>query len=258
MKPTILILSVIGGLSGLLALMAWPAHGNPTRGVTAVMPTTSASVTVDVLPPDVATEKAYIEKMAADQKKAVGDMQHDEMKQYALWVMDDWTHGVASEPVASYDDIADDIASAVALHEDAVLLAGLGYWEGARYAAYVDGYSCNDPVWRASEEGRRLMRTWGDCDRGNAYSIWQIHPIVDRSSKLYAICNIEMVGPMGSRYNAARCALAIARSSVESTGTLSGYTGESPFEGAHPKADERLNFVRKAVAKHPWHVLTKE
>jgi len=190
---------------------------------------------------------------------SAGGELHEEMKQYVLWVMGGWTRAVPSEPVASYDDIADDIASAANGNaEDAVLLAGLGYFEGARYAAYVDGYGCNNAEWRKSDEGRRLMRVWGDCDGGRANSIWQVHPIVDRSTSLYSLCRFELIGPMGCRFNAARCALAIAHASMQATGDLSGYTGEPMFAGGHPKADQRLAFVRAAIAKHPWSVLTKE
>jgi len=238
MKNTLTLLVALG----IVFYCVLPASGDPVQVKAAPLPSVQPVASVVVAVPDVAATPT-----------SIGDMQHDEMKQYTLWVMDDWTRALASEPVASYDDIADDIASAVVLHEDAVLLAGLAYFEGARYAAYVDGYQCNDADWRASDEGRRLMRVWGDCDGGHAYSIWQIHPIVDRSSKLYDLCNIEMIGPMGSRYNAARCALAIARASVQAAGDLSGYTGEAPVEGGHPKADERLRFIERAVAKHPWH-----
>jgi hypothetical protein len=170
-------------------------------------------------------------------------------------VMSSWPHATAGVQAADYDAIAHDIAAAVDRYEDGVLLAGLAYWEGARFAAYVDDGRCNDPVWRKSPEGQATMLRWGDCDHMGAVSLWQIHPIVDPSSKLYSVCNrdvVDVTTSTGSRIGAARCALAIARSSMQSTGDLSGYTGEAPVEGAHPKADERLAFVRRTLAKFPW------
>ena len=38
-----------------------------------------------------------------------------------------------------------------------------------RPCACVDGYGCNDADWRTTDEGKRLMRTWGDCDGARAY-----------------------------------------------------------------------------------------
>jgi len=169
-------------------------------------------------------------------------------------VMGGWAHAVKELPTADYHEVATDIASVVQHHEDGVLLAGLGYWEGARYAAYVDDGRCNDPAWRASAEGRWLMVRWGDCDGGHAHSLWQIHPIIDVSSRLYPFCSLEAIG---DRRGAARCALEIARSSMTSTGDLCGYTGEFQVIGC-PKAEQRLTFVLEAVAKHPFVLEVKE
>ena len=116
----------------------------------------------------------------------------------------------------------------------------------------------NDPTWRKSSEGQKMMHITGDCDGGRAHSLWQIHPIVDHGSRLYEFCNIDVVGSGASRVGAAKCALAIARASMESTGTLCGYSGEPCFEGDHPKADLRLDFIRSAITKHPFRVLPRE
>jgi hypothetical protein len=166
---------------------------------------------------------------------------------YVLSVMRSWPAAVPSCPAADLEAIARDVASVASNVREAVLLAGLGYWEGARFADYVDRGACNDPAWRASTGGLRTMRQWGDCDGGHAHSLWQIHPIVDVVSPLYGLCNAEAVS---ERVGAARCALAIARGSISSTGDLRAYTGE--IWGGHPKADERLKFVQRAIDKHPF------
>ena len=92
------------------------------------------------------------------------------------------------------------------------------------------------------------MRIGGDCDHKHAHGLWQVHPIDDRSSAMFDLCNTSMVDR--SRDDAARCALAIARISLRGYGNLSGYTGEWSFE--HPKADERLNFAEKAWKERPY------
>ena len=201
---------------------------------------------------------------------------HDRLTTYVLSVMNGWTHAVSQMPVADYEAVASDIAQAVILepegpltcdtfaapdgkrclwgpgwntdHAKAVLLAALGYWEGARYAAYVDEYRCNDLAWRADQANARILHLGGNCDNGHAHSLWQIHPIIDRQAPLYALCNRDAVD--GSRLGAARCALSIAASSIRSSGTLTSYTGE--FWGEHPKADIRLDFAQRAIAKRPW------
>lgn len=178
----------------------------------------------------------------------------DRMAAYTLDVMRSWTHAVDAMPVVDYEGVASDIAAAVLMDgahvsaRDAVMLAGLAYWEGARYAAYVDDGRCNDRAWRQTAEAVRLMRLGGNCDNGHAHSFWQIHPVMDSSSSIYEACNAEAVD--GSRAGAARCALLLARSSMAARGDLSMYTGEFSFE--HPKADLRLDFVNRASDRHPY------
>ena len=171
---------------------------------------------------------------------------------YLLTVMNDWPPALQALPSVPYRDVAESIASVTNDPSDAVLLASLGYFEGARYAVYVDSLACNDATWIKTNEGKRLSG-WGTCDRGptdrigRAHSIWQIHPVEDRSSPLYAICNQQVVD--SSRESAARCALALAKNSLKATGSLSWYTGE--WGESHPKADERLGFAKRALKKHP-------
>ena len=172
---------------------------------------------------------------------------------YLLTVMNDWPHTLKAVPSVPYRDVAESIATVTSDPKEAVLLAALGYFEGARYAVYVDSLACNDAAWIKTAEGKRLSG-WGTCDRGptdrigRAHSLWQIHPVEDRSSPNYAVCNQKVID--SSREDAARCALALAKSSLKETGNLSYYTGE--WNGPHPKADQRYEFAKKAMKRHPW------
>lgn len=153
-------------------------------------------------------------------------------------------------------------------HAKAVLLAAVGYWEGARYAKNVDDGSCNDPVWRADPANAPLIHITGNCDGGRAHSIFQIWPRVGsvHDSPINASCDKDAVAV---RYTAARCALQILRMSMMQSGDLTGYTGEQPplswkeqamrslgldtGEGSwKQKATVRLEFARKALKKHPF------
>jgi hypothetical protein len=164
---------------------------------------------------------------------------------YLLGVMSDWPPALQTLPSVPYRDVAESIATVTSDPSDAVLLAALGYFEGSRYAQYVDDGSCNDAKWVKSPEGARLTH-WGTCDHRVARSIWQIHPQDDRASLTHGLCSTEAIS---TRVGAARCALDIAHRSLAATGTLSYYTGE--WDGPHPKADERLSFAKRALKKHP-------
>ena len=173
------------------------------------------------------------------------DEHHRRIADNTLAVMNDsrWSH-LAGIPTADYEQAAHDIASAVDLGNDATLLATLGYMETG-FAAFVDDGRCNDPAWRASPEGRSIMGG-KSCDGGQAYSIFQIHPIIDKTSPLYSSCSKQAISV---RAGAAGCALKIARASMEATSSLQNYTGEWGVE--HPKADKRLEMANRAIARHP-------
>ena len=210
-------------------------------------------------------------------------MQFRHLRDHVLGVMKSWPVGAKALPAADYADVAADIAVAViaepatvqtvtgltcatvrpdsdrcfwgsGLNSDGakgVLLAAIAYWEGTRFAAYADESLCTDAVWRKSEIGIRYMHIGGDCDGGHAYSLWQIHPIEAKDVKnqhIDGVCDREHVSE--SRFNAAKCALELARGSMAQRDNLSRYTGESGY--IHPKADERLDFARTAIRKYPW------
>lgn len=173
-------------------------------------------------------------------------MSENPLATYLIDVMNDWPHARKEVPAVDNKDIAYSIVGATSDAKDAVLLAALGYFEGARYAQYVDSGQCNDAKWVRTPEGIRMTH-WGACDGGHAYTIFQIHPI--EQGPLKEKCSRDVI--TASRTNAAICALEIAHRSLARTKTLVDYTGEWRAEG-HPKADERLAFAKHATAKHPY------
>lgn len=115
----------------------------------------------------------------------------------------------------------------------AVMLAGLAYFEGARFASYVDTGACNDGT-----AGKLIA--YGHCDQGHAFSLWQVHPLTWRDGKRVEAFDSAR---LRNRHEAARAALLLIRSSYRARGNLSGYTGEAA--DTHPKADEREAFARR-------------
>ena len=125
-----------------------------------------------------------------------------------------------------------------------VLAMALAYFEGARFASYVDDLSCNDRSWRKSPEGRALVHVGGHCDGGLAYSLWQVHV----EGMLLSVDPSGVTAEkMSDRAYAARVGLTLACRSLASTGSLVGYTGEG--RSFHPKADQRLDFARRFVPR---------
>jgi hypothetical protein len=238
MKKLALLFAVAGvACLGVLALRALPVRAAPQ----VLVETLPAPVVVPdvVLPPAPAVR---VENHAAEEA-------HANIEAYTLEIMNSWTPASKSVPTVDYRDVANSIANVTESPDDADLLAAIGYWEGARYAAYVDDGSCNNPAWRKTPEGVRLMHIGGDCDHSHAHSLWQIHPVEDKDAPTYKFCSLAAIE---SREGAAKCALEIAHRSLNGTGTLAWYTGE--WDGPHPKADERLEFAKRARAKHPFHV----
>ena len=70
------------------------------------------------------------------------------MARYARELMTAWSPAVAF-PAADYDTVARDIGDVSKTPHDVAVLAGLAYFEGARFAAYVDELLCNDAAWRS-------------------------------------------------------------------------------------------------------------
>jgi hypothetical protein len=139
-------------------------------------------------------------------------------------------------------------------HKTAIMMATLAYWEGSRFAKYVDDQSCNDKDWRKTEEGARMQHAGGDCDGGHAFSLFQIH-----TEHALTLTDGEVVTPdkLKDRRYAIAVALWIARSSLrrhatdeDPCGTLADYTGEWD-KPEHPAADQRLNWAKRQWKKHP-------
>jgi hypothetical protein len=148
-----------------------------------------------------------------------------------------------------------------------ILSLALAYFEGARFASYVDEELCNDRGWRKDgveeQEGtlhrsrqhgmtfqtsiwtsEELLHIGGHCDGGLAFSFWQVH--ID-SGLLSYDPHMVTAEKMKDRVYAASVGLAMACRSLKATGSLVGYTGERL--SFHPKADERLNFARRFMSR---------
>lgn len=98
------------------------------------------------------------------------------------------------------------------------LLMCVAFFESG-FRAYVDDGRCDDPAWRATPAGRRIMRR-GDCDGGYARSLWQLH------------------GFRGDRHDAIREALRRMRTVLTNGSGMRGFTGERTPDA--PKARQRL------------------
>ena len=231
MKATIVSALVFGGL-----LIAW-SQAAPSE------PATRRAVREQ-------TQSEAVEALEARHPRA------EDLAAYLVEVVSSWPH--AKIPAVAPEELARDIAD-VALenspawdddinaNRSAVLLASLAYWEGARFAAYVDDQSVNR--WmrehrsgkRLSAEAARLLH-FGNADGGYAYSLWQIHPFDIESPRVTP-------QDLADRKTAARVALSLARASIRGTGTLCWYTGEyAPC----PKARERLEFALSAIKRFPY------
>ena len=169
-------------------------------------------------------------------------MTSTELATYLVAIISHWAP--AAVPSVPVEDVARDIAAAVTTSgpvwpgergekRSAVLLASLAYWEGARFAAYVDRLDCNRwqaPGARKPVEAQHLL-PFGHCDHGKAFSLWQIWPRDDERAA------------MSDRFYAATRALELVKASYAARGNLSAYSGESA--DAHPKADIRERFAAR-------------
>jgi hypothetical protein len=171
-----------------------------------------------------------------------------------LDAMQSWPHALPAVPTVDYARLAHTIA-VVADRVDpvrpekpqarlytAMLLAGLAYKEGARFALYVADGRCNDTAWRASPEGQRLLH-WGGCDGGKACSLWQVHIEGRRDPEGRRVTPEEML----DLEFAATQAADIARKSFAGSKSLCWYAGE--WGGACPKAREREEFAEAAYQR---------
>lgn len=142
----------------------------------------------------------------------------------------------------------------------AILLATIGYWEGARFHLAVDDGRINDRTWRLSAIGKRTMPRTGDADGGYAYSRYQLHVecggLVLTDSGYHTACTpgdgaVPIPGNVIAHDGrmATRLALHELRQSIQRTGTLVAYTGEVTCPC--PKARVRLDFALHWSAAHP-------
>jgi len=174
----------------------------------------------------------------------------DSIRRYVVEIMQGWAP--AKIEMAPLEDVAESIAKAAVSDEpawpddktgarSAVLLASLAYFEGARFAKYVDDQTCNE----RSFQQRNPLAHYGTCDHRLAFSLWQIHEI-----ELSNPHEVASASALKDRDFAAHIALRLARQSLAATGTLRNYTGE--WSGPCPKAEDRLSFAEKAFRAHPF------
>jgi hypothetical protein len=242
MKPLIMILSALAMFSGAYVFVPTDPTPHATRHLALMEP-----------------------KMLADEDEQEPRIDGSQTKIaiYIENVMRSWAP--ARIPMVDLTSLASDIASVTVSDEHAwkddetgartaVLLAALAYFEGARFAEYVDDGRCQEwgyAAWKkrsVPEEARKFM-PFGMCDGGHAQSLWQVHSGEAQGEKF----DMES---LKNRVFAAHIALGIARRSLRATGTLRYYTGEWP--GASPKADDRLNFAKRQYAAHPMRQLPME
>jgi hypothetical protein len=227
-------------------------------------------------PTSQAMHRTHVKRIPIDPLSvdAPRDARRIRIHEYTLDMMDSWPKAII--PHADYADIAEDIAAVVLENpsptpdQDAAMLATLGYFEGARYALYVDSGECNDRDWRKygveEEEGtfhkshergltfstsiwtsEELMHVGGDCDGGYARGLGQVHGgwMMDKTW-----VTLERLADRRFMF---RAMLWLARADV----SLCAYAGENPAFGC-PKATLRLEFARRAIAKHPFVELPRE
>lgn len=264
LKNTQHLKHVVASLAVIVAvgLFFLTLHAVPVRASVPAVSSAPAMVVAPTLPP----------MIPAPTETAPPPAKLSSLATYTLEIMNGWTHAVPQVPTADYVSVATDIAEVAKTPEDAVLLAAIGYWEGSRYAEYVDTHACNVWMAEAKTHGRTVadpksgiltriankgalpreaqkLLAYGDCDGGEAYSLFQIHPVADRAAPVHADCALETI--TASRKNAAKCALELAQQSIRYTGDLSSYTGEWGA-ATHPASDKRLAFAKRALIKHPF------
>jgi hypothetical protein len=173
-----------------------------------------------------------------------------------------WTHDIIeSWPKPSsdleqvdLDALAHDIATAAVDDgkpaDAAMLLSALAFHEGARFASYVDDFSCNTwmhDAWKTPKvietdvvsavTGKPITHTeackaclpraeqkilaYGDCDGGRAYTLWQIHPgdygvtVEQLTDRVFAAkLALSIARRDITRYTTGRAAMALAHATL--------------------------------------------
>src|SRR5512135_352584 len=274
-KTLIRCAAAICGLAAFVVIIAvaW-AGQSKSAALTMVQPLVT---TAAVIPTEMPVQPEASEKENA------------KVGQLADYVLEAMKSAVTPIPgrSASYEDIAHDIATVVldpteppmwrsdtTRARTAIMLVSIAFHETS-FLAYVDDGRCNDPKWRASEEGRKIMANAGYCDGGIARSIWQVHTDfggiyiipanydddsrdIDRREWTYANQTpsggtLVTSDQMKDRKSACRVALHIARRSIRNGARLCQFTGES---GSCPKGDIRYDWaegLRGYSRRHPFH-----
>lgn len=195
---------------------------------------------------------------------------------YVLEAFGIWkpTHAMKRpEDAAPYAEVARDIALVVLAAEPlpspfathprtAILLGTLAYFEGG-LLAYVDDGRVNNAKWREQSVRRGQLWSLDASDRGEAWSLWQIHTDGgialtangewEHKSGISSAENGIISGPMLARDRklAVRVALAFLRKSLRVTRGLVGYSGETADTG-YNKAHMRSLFATNYSKRHPY------
>jgi hypothetical protein len=190
---------------------------------------------------------------------AVEDLQHAALTDYYEAAMNFWVKPTSLS--TDYHAVASDMAT-VCLNEEpiwsndttrartGIQMLALAFHESS-YRAYVDDGTCNKYTKEhAPKDVARLFALFGDCDGGEAHSMWQVWPkqMLDSNGKLVEFTARDLDS---DRKNAIRAALFIARRSIRGSGGLCWYSGEGSG-GDCPKAAVRYETAQDYYKHHPF------
>jgi hypothetical protein len=174
-----------------------------------------------------------------------------------------WSHIATERATSIASDIAEVVESEPPLWSSpvktALVVASIAKHE-SEFAQWVEDGRCNDPEWRKSTEGLRLLRKKGDCDSGHAYGLGQMHVapavlLVDGDAGWVLLRHPEegAITPkdvIADRKLAFKVELHMLRRSIQARLGLCGYTGE--VERPCPKGEKRLETAVTWYKAHPF------
>ncbi len=190
---------------------------------------------------------------------AAEDPMHAALTEYFETAMNFWVK--PSSLSTDYHAVASDMATVCLAEEPiwasdktrartGIQMLALAYHE-SNYRAYVDNGTCNKYTKEhAPKDVARLFNLFGDCDGGEAHSMWQVWPkqMLDSNGKLVEFTAKDIDS---DRKTAIRAALFIARRSIRGSGGLCWYSGEGSG-GDCPKAAVRYETAQDYYKHHPF------
>ncbi len=178
-----------------------------------------------------------------------------QLSAYLTAAMISW---IPNADVTWYESVANDVATVVLSEEEPELfIDDLNRTKTGLLMISIARFESN--FIRRIDEGKCYAN---ECDNGNAFSMWQIHPIhgivLTPTSYMYytrevshdenIIRGIDLVK---NRQLACKTAMHFARVSLAKYKSLCMYTGESCKTGRHPMADVRLSTALSYEKTHP-------